>query len=320
MRHALVKTKEIGKAERKKRKDELKLTLEKFQNSSKSLNNLLESQVIDKFKIGLGYNAASSTAASPAVESFVNSSEMLENQEIKLTLKNWLVKTCFRPPVIEDWNFDDDSEVDFIPNVENKIVGLVALKDKLGNPQQKEYKEKTELVMSGKDETSGILKTFITEIENQLDHKVKVIRYDNRTEFKNSVMNQFCEMKGIKREFSVARTPRQNGVAEMRNRTLIEAARTICCRKSTNGIVGTKDNIVTGQAEKKIELEQEYILIPICTTDPLISQDPKVSKEDAEEKPTEMDESGALDKDGEDDQATRSEFERLLQRNVIVIL
>ncbi|GJY91519.1 putative ribonuclease H-like domain-containing protein [Tanacetum coccineum] len=71
------------------------------------------------------------------------------------------------------------------------------------------------------DETSGILKTFITEIENQLDHKVKVIRCDNGTEFKNSIMNQFCEMKGIKREFSVARTPQQNGVAERKNRTLI---------------------------------------------------------------------------------------------------
>ncbi|GJT04873.1 putative ribonuclease H-like domain-containing protein [Tanacetum coccineum] len=81
--------------------------------------------------------------------------------------------------------------------------------------------------LATKDETSGILKTFITEIENQLDHKVKVIRCDNGTEFKNSVMNQFCEMKGIKREFSVARTPQQNGVAERRNRTLIEAARTI---------------------------------------------------------------------------------------------
>ncbi|GKE09329.1 putative ribonuclease H-like domain-containing protein, partial [Tanacetum coccineum] len=77
------------------------------------------------------------------------------------------------------------------------------------------------------DETSGILKTFITEIENQLDHKVKVIKCDNGSEFKNSVMNQFCEMKGIKREFSVARTPQQNGVAERRNRTLIEAARTM---------------------------------------------------------------------------------------------
>ncbi|GKB48052.1 putative ribonuclease H-like domain-containing protein, partial [Tanacetum coccineum] len=82
----------------------------------------------------------------------------------------------------------------------------------------------------------------------------------------------------------------------------------------TNGIAGTRDNIVTGHAEKKTEPEQEYILIPICTTDPLISQDPKVSEEDVEEKSTEMDESGTSDKDGKDDQATRSEFERLLQQ------
>ncbi|GJZ56325.1 hypothetical protein Tco_0611518, partial [Tanacetum coccineum] len=168
--------------------DELKLTLEKFQNSSKSLNNLLESQVIDKFKTGLGYNAASSTAASPPVESFVNSSEMLENQENNksrsdkgyhavpppytgnfipfkpdLTFMDEIVesenidvitvvtpsnvkkvesnhesddvknngnavepktvkKNSFRPPVIEDWNSDDESEVEFIPNVKDKTV------------------------------------------------------------------------------------------------------------------------------------------------------------------------------------------------------
>ncbi|GJR92433.1 putative ribonuclease H-like domain-containing protein [Tanacetum coccineum] len=81
--------------------------------------------------------------------------------------------------------------------------------------------------LATKDETSEILKTFITGIENLIDLKVKVIRCDNGTEFKNRVMNQFCEMKGIKREFSVARTPQQNGVAERKNRTLIEAARTM---------------------------------------------------------------------------------------------
>ncbi|GJX64120.1 ribonuclease H-like domain-containing protein [Tanacetum coccineum] len=58
--------------------------------------------------------------------------------------------------------------------------------------------------LATKDETSGILKSFITEIENLVDKK-----------------------KGIKKEFSVARTPQQNGVAERRNRTLIEAARTM---------------------------------------------------------------------------------------------
>ncbi|GJR41038.1 putative ribonuclease H-like domain-containing protein [Tanacetum coccineum] len=59
-------------------------------------------------------------------------------------------------------------------------------------------------------------------IENLIDLRVKVIRCDNGTEFKNRVMNQFCGMKGIKREFSIARTPQQNGVTEMKNRTLIE--------------------------------------------------------------------------------------------------
>ncbi|GKA10776.1 ribonuclease H-like domain-containing protein [Tanacetum coccineum] len=40
-------------------------------------------------------------------------------------------------------------------------------------------------------------------------------------------INQFCEMKRIKREFSIVRTPQQNGVAERKNRTLIEADRTM---------------------------------------------------------------------------------------------
>ncbi|GKD73727.1 ribonuclease H-like domain-containing protein [Tanacetum coccineum] len=64
-------------------------------------------------------------------------------------------------------------------------------------------------------------------LENQLDHKVKIIRSDHGTEFKNHAMNEFCAKKGIKREFSVARTPQQNGVTEKKIRTLIEAARTM---------------------------------------------------------------------------------------------
>ncbi|GJR49961.1 putative ribonuclease H-like domain-containing protein [Tanacetum coccineum] len=78
-----------------------------------------------------------------------------------------------------------------------------------------------------KDETSGILKDFIRQIENQLNQKVKTIRCDNGTEFKNRDVIEFCGSKGIKREYSNARTPQQNGVAERKNRTLIEAARTM---------------------------------------------------------------------------------------------
>ncbi|GJX64972.1 putative ribonuclease H-like domain-containing protein [Tanacetum coccineum] len=78
-----------------------------------------------------------------------------------------------------------------------------------------------------KDETSGILKGFIRQIENQLNQKVKTIRCDNGTEFKNKDVIEFCGSKGIKREYSNARTPQQNRVAERKNRTLIEAARTM---------------------------------------------------------------------------------------------
>ncbi|GKB58690.1 putative ribonuclease H-like domain-containing protein, partial [Tanacetum coccineum] len=71
------------------------------------------------------------------------------------------------------------------------------------------------------------IKNFNKEIENLVDKKVKIIRSDNEIEFKNKVMDDFYREKGIKREYSVARTPQQNGVAERRNRTLIEAAKTM---------------------------------------------------------------------------------------------
>ncbi|GJT90822.1 hypothetical protein Tco_1079667 [Tanacetum coccineum] len=58
--------KKLEKSE--KERDELKLTLEKFQNSSKSLNNLLESQVCDKFKTGLGYNVDANFYAASLLE------------------------------------------------------------------------------------------------------------------------------------------------------------------------------------------------------------------------------------------------------------
>ncbi|KAJ9553033.1 hypothetical protein OSB04_017078 [Centaurea solstitialis] len=64
-------------------------------------------------------------------------------------------------------------------------------------------------------------------MENKTNLKVKVIRSDNGTEFKNADLNSFCEEKGIERQYSTPRTPEQNGVAERRNRTLIEAARTM---------------------------------------------------------------------------------------------
>ncbi|KAJ9561819.1 hypothetical protein OSB04_006979 [Centaurea solstitialis] len=78
-----------------------------------------------------------------------------------------------------------------------------------------------------KDETSGLIKPFVTRVKNKTNLRVKIIRSDNGTEFKNADLNSFCEEKGIERQYSAPRTPQQNGVVERRNRTLIEAARTM---------------------------------------------------------------------------------------------
>ncbi|GJY72761.1 ribonuclease H-like domain-containing protein [Tanacetum coccineum] len=109
---------------------------------------------------------------------------------------------------------------------ENLVRGLPSKRFENDQTYVAFLKGKQHKTSSSKDETGGILKSFITEIENLVDKKVKIIRCDNRTEFKNKVMSDFCEKKGIKREFSVART-QQNSVAERRNRTQIEDAKTM---------------------------------------------------------------------------------------------
>nr|GEZ93835.1 putative ribonuclease H-like domain-containing protein [Tanacetum cinerariifolium] len=129
-----------------------------------------------------------------------------------------------------------------------------------------------------KDETSGILKSFITRRENLIDHKVKVIRCDNGTKFKNREMNQFCKMKGILRQFSVARTPQQNGVAERRNRTLIKAARTMLAdSKLPTTFFGTKASDNAGQAKKETEPDDGFK--PSSDDGKKVNEDPRKQNE-----------------------------------------
>ncbi|GJQ89837.1 ribonuclease H-like domain-containing protein [Tanacetum coccineum] len=116
-------------------------------------------------------------------------------------------------------------------NIENIVTsrGLACLIAKATIDESNKWHRRFSWVffLRTKDETSGILKDFIRQIENQLNQKVKTIRCDNGTEFKNKDFIEFCGSKGIKREYSNARTPQQNGVAERKNKTLIEAARTM---------------------------------------------------------------------------------------------
>jgi IS30 family transposase len=72
-----------------------------------------------------------------------------------------------------------------------------------------------------------VLKKFLRKTQNKFDVKVKKIRSDNGTEFKNTQIEDFFDKEGIKYEFSTPYTPQQNGISKRKNHTLIEMARTM---------------------------------------------------------------------------------------------
>ncbi|GKD04682.1 retrovirus-related pol polyprotein from transposon TNT 1-94 [Tanacetum coccineum] len=78
-----------------------------------------------------------------------------------------------------------------------------------------------------KDEAPAAIIKCIKNIQVRLNATVRNVRTDNGTEFVNQTLREWYENVGITHQTSVARTPQQNGVVERRNRTLVEAARTM---------------------------------------------------------------------------------------------
>jgi transposase InsO family protein len=74
--------------------------------------------------------------------------------------------------------------------------------------------------LQDKSETQGTLKRFLRRAQNEFELKVKKIRSDNRSEFKNLQVEEYLEEEGIKHKFSAPYTPQQNGVVERKNRTV----------------------------------------------------------------------------------------------------
>jgi transposase InsO family protein len=87
--------------------------------------------------------------------------------------------------------------------------------------------------LQDKFETQGTLKRFLRRAQNKFELKVKKIRSDNGSEFKNLQVEEYLEEEGIKHEFSAPYTPQQNGVVETKNMTLIDMARTMLVEYKT---------------------------------------------------------------------------------------
>jgi hypothetical protein len=89
------------------------------------------------------------------------------------------------------------------------------------------------VLFAGKTQTQETLKGFLRRAQNEFGLRIKKIRSDNGTEFKNSQIEGFLEEEGIKHEFSSPYTPQQNGVVERKNRTLLDMARTMLDKYKT---------------------------------------------------------------------------------------
>ena len=82
-------------------------------------------------------------------------------------------------------------------------------------------------LISHKSEALNCFKKFMNLVENQLDKKIKTFRSDRGREYLSDEFKNLCDGKRIERQLSIPYTSQQNGVAERRNRTLLEMVRSM---------------------------------------------------------------------------------------------
>ncbi|GJZ07634.1 putative ribonuclease H-like domain-containing protein [Tanacetum coccineum] len=203
----------FSNSEGKLRKEGIEFKIEKFDNASKSLDKLLGSQITEKSKKDLGYD----TVPLPH--------PLIYNGPTKLDL-SYSGLDEFKDPKFKSYGSKDKQVLEdtssFVKsplNVDKETVFLVDKKIEFVKPKNLEKPVKR----FDNKSLDTAMRHYLLERPEQLISA----RSDNGTEFKNKVMDDFCREKGIKREYSVARTPQQNGMAERRNMTLIKAARTM---------------------------------------------------------------------------------------------
>ncbi|GJT45793.1 uncharacterized mitochondrial protein-like protein, partial [Tanacetum coccineum] len=359
-----------------KEKDGIQLNVDKFEHASKSLNKLIECQIVDNCKKGLGYenynavpppytgNFMPSTPdlSFTSLDKFVNEHVVENYKAISSKEEPKLVRKNDDALIIKEWVLDSEEEDVHAYKTEKKIVRpSIVKKEFVKSKQQEKTTRKTvkqveqhrqnthsprgnqrnwNNMMSQKLgsnfemfnkacyvcgsfdhlQDQGVIDSgFSRHMTGNMSYLTDYEEIDGgyvafggnpkggKITGKDREMNQFCEMKGILRQFGIARTPQQNGVAERRNRILIKAARTMLADSKTPTLSfmrplgcpvnifntidhlgkvdgkadeGTKTSNNAGQARKETEPIKDYILLPLWTAGLPYSQDPKSSHDD----------------------------------------
>ncbi|GJZ77447.1 putative ribonuclease H-like domain-containing protein [Tanacetum coccineum] len=211
----------------KQEKESNKLKIEKFENASKSLDKLIKSQITNKSRKGMGFVSYNAVSPPPTwlflpLKFDLSNSGPEEFQQPEFE--------GYRPKTSKSVSKDISNEVRETPDA-SMVKELEVLPTKRDNGY-----------VTG-DGAMGLTSDFKLADESQV--LLKVPRKNNMysVDMKNIVPKEsltclvtkatldesmlWHRRLGIKREYSVARTPQQNGVAEKRNKTLIEATRTM---------------------------------------------------------------------------------------------
>ena len=76
------------------------------------------------------------------------------------------------------------------------------------------------------------LKWYLARVEKEIGKRIKCLRSDRGGEFISNEFNNFCIERELKRQVSTPGTPKQNGIAERRNRSIMDCARTLMIEKN----------------------------------------------------------------------------------------
>lgn len=82
-------------------------------------------------------------------------------------------------------------------------------------------------LLKHKDEVLSVFKSFHVMVQTQFSDKIQILRSDNGGEYVNWGFHDYFQHHGVLHETSCPQTPQQNGVAERKNRHILETARAL---------------------------------------------------------------------------------------------
>nr|GEW91772.1 hypothetical protein [Tanacetum cinerariifolium] len=313
----------------KKERDEIKITLDKFENSSKTLNKMLDSQVNDKYKTGVGYHAV----PTPYTRNFIplkpnlilaNVDEYVVSESVTSvpTVATNKAKTSeskpksISEPLIEDWISDSKDENKTKSKSEQRKLSFAKVEFVKPNKQVKSPRESVK-----QEEHNRHAKHSRKNSQSPRDTECVVLSLDFKLLDESQVLLRVSRKNNMYSVVLKNVTPsggsRPTWLFDIDTLTKSVNYKLVVAGNQSNGNEGTKENINASRAGKKTIPNQEYILLPLWTSDPLLSQGLKNTKDNAGKKFTKVPKKKSevsSKEDDKDDQDLRDEFERLIQQ------